>query len=304
MKINIFSNARLRPALLTNKNFINKPTKRESMVIESLMNPFKAERDPWEMFLVGAFYSSVAILLSLWVFRPHASLVMIFLTVLACVPIIYGTLKLEEKKDLEIEDEKILIKEHGRALSFFIFMFLGITLSYTLWYLVLPADLSHDLFSVQTKTISDINTQITGQSINQFNLFSKIFLNNLKVLIFCLIFAFVYGFGAIFILTWNASVIATAMGNFIQSNSSTAASYFGATSLGFLRYMIHGIPEILAYFIGGLAAGIISVAVINHDFRSEKFQHILLDSTDLLLLSLVVLLVAALIEVFITPALF
>jgi uncharacterized membrane protein SpoIIM required for sporulation len=68
--------------------------------------------------------------------------------------------------------------------------------------------------------------------------------------------------------------------------------------------MIHGIPEILAYFIGGLAAGIVSIAVIRHDFKSDKFRHILLDSADLILLSLGVLIVAALIEVFITPVLF
>lgn len=274
------------------------------MVVESLLNPFKAERNPWEMFFIGALYSSIAILLSLWVFRAHASLVMVFLTVTACVPIMYGTMKIEEEKDLEIDDEKILMKEHGRALSFFIFLFLGITISFTLWYVFLPSNITASLFSIQTKTISDINHQITGQGINQVTLFSKIFLNNLKVLVFCLIFAFIYGFGAIFILTWNASVIGTAIGNFVRSNAPSAAHYFQITSLGILRYMIHGIPEILAYFIGGLAAGIVSIAVIKHDFKSRKFQHVLLDSADLLLLSLVVLLVAALIESFITPLLF
>lgn len=277
------------------------------MVIESLVSPFKAERSPWEMFFVGAFYSSLAILLSVWVFKPHTSLVMVFLTVLACVPLMYGTIKLEEEKDLKIEDEKVLLKEHGRALSFFVFLFLGITISFTLWYIFLPADLTHAIFSVQTKTIADINTQITGQGINQYTLFSKIFLNNVKVLVFCLIFAFIYGMGSIFILTWNASVIGTAIGNFVRTNLSnvpTISNYFQITSLGILRYMIHGVPEILAYFIGGLAAGIVSIAVIKHDFRTEKFKHILLDSTDLLLLSLVVLLIAALIEVFITPLLF
>ena len=276
------------------------------MVIESLVNPFKAERTPWEMFFVGMFYSSVAVLLSLWIFKPHASLVMVFLTVTACVPIMYGTMKLEEKKDMEIDDEKILIKEHGKALTFFIFLFLGITISFTLWYIFLPADLTHTLFSIQTKTISDINTQITGQGINSLPLFSKIFLNNVKVLMFCLIFAFIYGFGAIFILTWNASVIGTAIGNFVRSNISTPnfVLYFQVTSLGILRYMLHGIPEILAYFVGGLSAGIISIAIIRHDFRSKKFQHVLLDSTDLLLLSLALLLIAALIETFVTPVLF
>ena len=80
--------------------------------------------------------------------------------------------------------------------------------------------------------------------------------------------------------------------------------YFEITSLGILRYMVHGVPEILAYFIVGLAAGIISIAIIKHDFKSKKFKHVLLDSTDLLLLALIVLVIAALLETFVTPILF
>ena len=95
------------------------------MVLESLINPLKAEKQPWEMFFLGAVYTSIAILLSLWIFHEHASLVMVFLTVIATVPLIYSTIRIEEKKDIEIEDERILLREHGRALSFFMFLFWG-----------------------------------------------------------------------------------------------------------------------------------------------------------------------------------
>ena len=72
----------------------------------------------------------------------------------------------------------------------------------------------------------------------------------------------------------------------------------------FLRYLIHGIPEISAYFTAGLAGGIISVAVIKHHFKQEKFWHVLYDSISLIILAIIILFIAALIEVFITPALF
>ena len=116
-----------------------------------------------------------------------------------------------------------------------------------------------------------------------------------------------------FILTWNASVISVAIGNFIRSHLSNIAntvgfvsigSYFQIFSLGILRYMTHGIFEILAYFTAGLAGGIISVAVIRHDFRTKKFEHIVLDSADLLIISIFILVLAAFIEVFVTPYLF
>jgi len=285
------------------------------MVLESIINPLKAEKEPWELFFVGMFYCFFAILLSLWIFEQHASLVMVFFTAMASIPLMYNTIKLEEKKDLEIRQEKILLKEHGRALSFFVFLFLGITFAVTIVFVVLPllsaafpsifpSSLHQSLFNIQTSTISQINNQVTGNAIVEFSLFTKILLNNIKVMVFCILFAFIYGAGAIFILTWNASVIGVAIGNFIRTNVASNISYFQIAPFALLRYLVHGIPEILAYFTAGLAGGIISIAVIQHDFGSEKFEHILLDSTDLMLLSVVILIVAALIEVFISPILF
>ncbi len=287
------------------------------MVLESIVNPFRAESNPKKMFLIGFMYSSIAILLSLWIFNQHASLVMVFLTVLAATPLIYNTIKVEEQKDLSDMPEKRLLKEHAHALSFFMYLFLGITLSCTLWYIFLPNGILTNLFGVQTQTIIDINTSVikfgsTGFFMQFVKVFSRIFFNNLKVLIFCILFAFIFGVGAIFILTWNASVIGVAIGNFIRSGFAkiesfgfnTLASYFHVVSVGLFRYAIHGIPEILAYFTAGLAGGIISIAVIRHDFGTRKFERIILDSSDLLLVSLGLLFLAALLEVFITPLLF
>jgi uncharacterized membrane protein SpoIIM required for sporulation len=282
------------------------------MVIESLINPFKAEKKPWEMFFFGFFYCSIAIFLALWVFQTYASLVMVFLTVLATTPLMYYTIKVEEKKDLTMIKESLLLKEHSKALLFFIMLFFGITIAVVLWYMLLPSDTVTNLFNIQQKTISDINTRVTGD-VTSFDLFSKIFFNNIKVFIFCILFAFIYGLGAIFILTWNASVIGVAIGNFIRTEIAKFAGYAGIAkisgyfqifSLGLLKYFVHGIPEILAYFTAGLAGSIISIAVIRHDYRTKKFEHVIIDSADLIILSIVLLFFAALLEVYVTPILF
>jgi len=283
------------------------------MVLESLLNPLKAEKKPWEMFFVGFFYSSIAVLLSLWIFRAEASLVMVFLTVLASVPIVYNTMKLEESKDLVITKEMTLLREHNKAIIFLMFLFFGITMSFVTWYIFLPPDTLNLVFDKQTSTIQSINNQVSGNLYQGFSVFSKILLNNIKVLSFAILFAFVYGAGAIFILTWNASVIGTAIGSFIRSNISQYAgllgfeqisSYFGVVSIGLLRYILHGIPEILAYIYGGLAGGIISVAIIKKHYKDERFSRILFDVSELLVISLAFLVVAAFIEVYITPLLF
>jgi len=283
------------------------------MVLESLLNPMKAERRPWEMFFLGFVYSTVGILLSLWIFKDQASLIMVFFTVMACLPIVYNTMKLEEGKDLEIKNKMELLREHNKAIIFLMFLFFGITLSFVTWYVFLPPETLGTVFDKQTSTIQAINNQVSGNVFQQFSTFSKIFLNNIKVLAFALLFAFIYGAGAIFILTWNASVIGAAIGNFIRSNLSEYASstglaklsaYFGVTSIGLLRYSLHGIPEIVAYFYGGLAGGIISVAIIKKHYKNENFHHILFDVSELLLISIGFLIVAAFLEVFVTPLLF
>lgn len=283
------------------------------MVLESLLNPLKAEKRPWEMFFLGFVYSSIAILLSLWIFKDQTSLVMVFLTVMACVPIVYNTMKLEESKDLVISKERALLKEHNRAIMFLMFLFFGITLSFVVWYVFLPSTTLNIVFDKQISTIQAINNQVSGNAYQQFSTFSKILFNNIKVLSFAILFAFIYGAGAIFILTWNASVIGTAIGNFIRSNLSQYAgllgfekfsSYFNVVSIGLLRYILHGIPEILAYFYGGLAGGIISVAIIKKHYKDEKFSHVLFDVSELLIISISFLLIAAFIEAYITPILF
>jgi len=56
--------------------------------------------------------------------------------------------------------------------------------------------------------------------------------------------------------------------------------------------------------VAGLAGGIISVGVIRHEFTTNKFENILLDSSVMLVGALVLLLIAGLLEVFITPLVF
>jgi uncharacterized membrane protein SpoIIM required for sporulation len=116
-----------------------------------------------------------------------------------------------------------------------------------------------------------------------------------------------------FILAWNASIIGAAMGNLVRSNLALAADavglsqaghYFQVVSYALLRYVIHGIPEIAAYFVAGLAGGIISIAIIKHDMGTRKFEHIILDTADLLLIALLLTFVAGILEVWVTPVFF
>ena len=274
------------------------------------------------MILLGFIYTSLAMFLAYFIFKEYSSLFMTFLATIASIPIIYKLTKLEEQKDLTDSSEVMLLGEHAKALSSFMYLFLGATAAFMLWYIVLPSSTISVLFESQSSTIASINGRTTllsgtghttGNVIDPFAVFSTIFFNNVKVLLFCVLFSFLYGAGAIFILMWNASIIGTAIGNFIRTNLATLANqlggasigaYLSVVSIGLFKYIIHGVPEILAYFVGALASGIISIAIINHDVSTRKFEHVLLDSADLLMLSMFILFIAALLEVFVTPAIF
>lgn len=283
------------------------------MVLESLISPLSAEKKPLPMFLLGAFYASAGMGIAYYVFKTESSLIMVFLAAMAAIPFMFNTIKMEEEKDLEGMEEKWLLKEHFHALKAFMYLFIGMTVAYAFWYVVASPSAVSVLFQAQASTIKTINPGATGFATSSVGVFTKIFLNNVRVLIFCILFSFLYGSGAIFILAWNGSVIGAAIGNFVRNNLAEAAAlvgfdkiahYFSHISYGLLMYSLHGIPEILAYFVAGLAGGIISIAAIRHDFGTAKFEHILLDSADLLLLSLLILFVAGVLEVWVTPMVF
>lgn len=330
------------------------------MVVESIISGIEAEKHPFMVLVFGYIITVIAIIFSLWIFADQASMVFLFLTVMASIPIMYTIIKLEEKKDVSDLAEIVLLKEHWKALKSFMGLFIGITLAVTTWYVYPPLaafltsigvayvyylknkkkdyskiaifvvvgvlfgllihfsgfELSiQNVFETQIQTFNSIQIKgnVTGQATGSLSAFSTIFFNNIKVLIFCVLFSFIYGAGAIFILTWNASVIGVAMGNYIRSGLGSVAhlvgldktaEYFTTITFGVFRYIIHGIPEILAYFAAALAGGIISVGVIKHDFEGRKFEHIVLDAADLLLLSLALTFLAAILEVWITPLIF
>ena len=286
-------------------------------MLEMLVNPAKAERSPWEMFFVGAFYATIALILVKWIFSgdpvlsKYSGILVVTFTVMLTLPFIYYAIKNEEEKDLRVKGFMNLLKEHNKALIYFMFLFIGFIVAFSFWYIVFAE--GNQSFTAQIETYCMINKPAYfDECVSEYgvNTVSKttafltakdkivnIFANNIYVLIFTLVFSLIFGAGAIFILAWNATVISAAIGIFSKASVANLP-------IGLARYMIHGIPEIGAYFAGALAGGIVSIAVIRHDVHSEKFWVILQDSLNLVILSVVLLFIAALIEVFITPVLF
>ncbi|PIN94028.1 hypothetical protein COU54_00655 [Candidatus Pacearchaeota archaeon CG10_big_fil_rev_8_21_14_0_10_31_24] len=285
-------------------------------MLEMLMNPRKAERHPWELFFVGLFYASVSMFLVTWVFSgdavlsKYSGILLVLFAVMFSMPFMYYTMKLEEEKINSGTGTIALLKEHQKAIKAFLWLFLGFVVAFSFWFIAFD---SNESFKAQIETFCVINrpsevsncvqqyttsqsTALTGSVTKEARLF-LIFSNNIYVLIFTLLFSLVFGAGVIFVLAWNASVIAAAIGIFAQSKVE-------AIPLGLARYMIHGIPEIGAYFVVALAGGLVSIAVVKHETGTQKFWEVLQDSLNLIITSIVILFLAALVEVYVTPILF
>jgi len=285
-------------------------------MLESLINPKRAEKGPWKMFFIGLLYASLSLLLVHFLFSndsvlsKFSGLMVVLFCVMFSLPFICYTIKNEEVEDEEVEGILGVWKTHGDAISAFMWLFFGFIVAFAVWYIVLQ---NTDLLNAQIETYCSINSPGSVQDcVSEYSFTSKVistsalspssrFLsiigNNFGVMIFTLIFSLIFGAGAIFVLAWNASVISAAIGIFTRYNISEIP-------VGLLRYMIHGFPEIAAYFITALAGGIFGVGVIRHGITNKKFVHIALNVLILIASALVILIIAAIIEVYFTPLLF
>ncbi|MBM3232439.1 hypothetical protein FJZ21_03645 [Candidatus Pacearchaeota archaeon] len=285
-------------------------------MFEMLINPAKAERKPWEMFFVGLFYASISILLFEGIFKNDpvlsqtGGILVVTFTVMFSIPFMFYMFRIEETRSSQDGSSAFqMLKDHRKAIWAFMWLFVGFVIGFSFWYILLPTtgaleqqlgtfcniNRPNDANCQNTILSRDPNTSPTAFATNKERLF-LIFANNTYVLIFTLIFSLLFGAGVVFILAWNASVIAAAIAIFTRSDLSYLP-------VAMLRYFVHGLPEIGSYFVAALAGGIISFAVIRREIGTEKFWKVLQDALNLIILAIIILFLAALMEVFI-PSLF
>ncbi len=284
-------------------------------MLEDIIHPKRTQKGPWKMFFIGLIYASLSLILVYWFFsqdpdlsKASGMMVVLFL-IMFTLPYMYFIIKKEEKEDETVEGFKGVWNAHKDALYAFMWLFLGFVIAFSFWYIVLQ---DGNLLNFQLQTYCRINNpedinacveqyiigsdKVSGAVLKETRLLS-IIENNVYVMIFTLIFSLIFGAGAIFILIWNASVIAAAIGVFTKYSLQEIP-------LGIARYMIHGLPEIGAYFIAALAGGIFGVGILRHGIKDERFYKVLQNSVILLFIAILLIIIGGILEVYFTPALF
>ena len=179
---------------------------------------------------------------------------------------------------------------------FYFFLFLGTLLAFAFFSIVWPSLATSRIFSQQAGILGT-----TGYAAYGKGMFSTLLRNNFKVLIVCLVASLFYGAGAIFIITWNASVWGVIFG-LIAKNSAqvSGANVFIVFALTIAAVFPHMILEALSYFLSAISGGIISKAVIREKIFTKRFNHIIEDGLLMFVIAIAVLLIAMIIEAFVT----
>ncbi len=301
------------------------------MVLESILSAREVEKQPIVTFFLGFGISSLAVWLAYYIFPKEASNWFLFLTSIALEPLIIRIFYIEEQKEEKLTKET-LWERHDDVILDYLFLFFGMVISFSFWFTIVPQSISSLMFKNQISEImriQSLRTALTGGLIgtgailvvhpatgvtayvsSKINLFKFIFVNNSRLLFLFVAFSFLFGAGAILLLTWNAAVVGVAIGNLVKGSIVEAAAafqksivYFKVLPVSFLAFFVHGIFEVLGYFVGAIAGGILSVSLVRRHYMSPHFNRVLLDVVLLFGLALILIVIGAFIEVYITPAL-
>lgn len=257
------------------------------MVLERLVSLKEAKRNPILVFVIGGVVSVACLLVSILVFQASIGLFSTFLITITMVPFMINLTRYEEAKQEELAETKkevSLLQRHKDILKIYTAFFCGMIFVLSIIFMLLPESTVEKIFNDQ---ISEINA-IRG-SFAFGDTLLKIVTNNVSVLILSFLFSFLFGAGAIFILAWNASILATAIGLAAKSIGG-----FKALPLAVLMFFPHGSLEIMAYFIGAIAGGFVSVAVTRR--KSKNFWVVVKNSFNLMVISILLLILAGFIE--------
>src|SRR3989339_1144439 len=274
------------------------------MVLEHIFPEDWLERKGRYAFILGIIYSIIGILIASVLFPGDPALVAVAVTSLLLLPEMYKIFSIEERQ--ESVEQKVNMRELWKddisVVKIYIFLFLGIILVYSIGAMLLPNLQANNLFREQLEIRfgQGFSGQASFSGFFSSDLFYDLLSNNFMVLIACFILALLTGDGAIFLITWNASVWGTIFG----FTAKTAAEFSGQSPIavfGLVMLVVfpHMMLEAISYFLAAISGSVISKDVLLEEFASERFMEVFGFNLYLLLFGLVFLVLGALVETFV-----
>ncbi len=263
-------------------------------MFDLLVNPRFATKRPSVLVLFSLALGIISSWLAIAIGQGYevGHLVVAFICI-GGAPLMVHMIWMEEVREVK---EKFM-ERHWSLITAYGAFFIGVVLAISLVYILLPEPLANTTFAPQINELHAIRTLATGHATSDPCGFTCILFNNLQVLAFVVIFSFLYGAGAIYIITWNASIVGVLIGITTQELAgklgNESLAYIPSLFLSALRLLPHGIFEITGYLVAGLAGGIMSAALMRGHIFHKK---ILLDLVSMMTVSVILIVIGAAIE--------
>ncbi|MBI4441282.1 hypothetical protein HY639_03880 [Candidatus Woesearchaeota archaeon] len=297
------------------------------MVVERLFKEQMLKKQPAFALGAGVFFTVVGFITSYLLFKPFVGLATILFTVILALPSLMRLFELEEE---EQKEGVSFLTKNETLIDFYLYFFIG---SFMVFFLIAIYNTSL-VFSLDDLSRMDVPR---GYATEGFELppppsyrptgeITKIFMNNFYVMLISFVLSLFYGAGSLFLITFNGSIFASTLAKVIKLKIPKDPSWytytfslfgnvlhfspegfwftytFMACNVGIMFF--HGIPEVLAYFFAAIAGGVLSEGFVREKFLSKGFFKIIKNAVWLLILAIVVLYVAAIIEIDVSKMLF
>lgn len=279
------------------------------MVLEELFKVKLVQHRRYLAFFFGFIYTFVGYLIAKVFFANAISVAMLFLCTLLLIPTLMKLLSIEERLERK-EGVKHFFHNHKDIFETYLFTFLGVFVAYVaLGFMIMgnPESFAHafefqlNFLNAQegvtpaaiTNFLENLNTPTAG------HLFS-LMASNLLVVFLCFLLSFLYGASAIFLIMLNASVFST----FVLLVAEYLTATVSRTILVMSLLLIHLIPEVSGFLLAAIAGGVLSKAFMKENVKSKAFKNVVKDATFMLLISCCLIILAAILEAYVTTALF
>ncbi len=258
------------------------------MVLESLFTARKIESKPVDMLALTILVSLASVVLAYLIFPEYAGVVFPLLITVGMAPIFNRIFSYEEKEERK-SGNKSFLKRHKEIILLFSLFFIGVFVSAFIITLILPEEFSA-MIKPQLDAIASVKPA-TGAAVSNAPVGAILF-NNLKIIFLSFVASVVFGVGSIWILAWNASVLGVYFAGFLKKGM------FYQFAAGSANLLPHAPLEFLAFFLGGIAGGFVSVAIVKERKDKKAFLHVLKESMLMLALAMAVVVAAAFIEAY------
>lgn len=262
------------------------------MVLSEILGLSQARKKPIYIMIAAVIYSLIGIACAFVLFPENVGIISIAFISVLLLPILNNLLRYKSTTILRHINIRAIFSEQKDIFLIYTCFFLGIFLVFLVVNALLPSGMDLSLFQSQLQFYGAPN-EIVG---DKLPFFLEISQHNIKIIILTFVLSLMYGAGSVIILSWNASVWGSVLGFVLKQGFETSSPWaYIASTIGTIMPFL--LLESIAYVSAAIAGGVLSKTMIQEKLFSKRFRFLLTHSLFIVTVSIVIVMIAAWIEV-------